>query len=83
MNVNIAPRAKKELKAFPKEVIEQVLKKLQSISADPLHHLERLQGYSLWKLRIGDYRAIIFVETKTGALHVIKIGHRKNIYEKL
>jgi mRNA interferase RelE/StbE len=83
MNILIQPRAKKELKALPKDAIEQILRKLYSIKDDPLRHIERLKGHSLWKLRIGDYRAILFAETKTDTLHVVKIGHRKNIYKRL
>ncbi len=83
MNILIQPRAKKELKALPKDAIGQILKKLYSIKDDPLRHIKRLKKHSLWKLRIGDYRAIIYVETKTDTLHVIKIGHRKSIYKQL
>lgn len=83
MNIIIQPRAKKELKAFPKSVIGQIIKKLYSISDKPLDSIERLKGYSLWKLRIGDYRAILYVDTGKQNIHVVKIGHRKNVYKRL
>lgn len=83
MNIIIQPRAKKELKTFPKSVIGQILKKLYSISDKPLDSIERLKGYSLWKLRIGDYRAILYVDTGKQNIHVVKIGHRKNVYKRL
>ncbi len=83
MNIIIQPRAKKELKAFPKPVIEQILKKLHSIRDKPLDSIERLKGYSLWKLRIGDYRAILYVDTGKQNIHVVKVGHRKNVYKRL
>jgi mRNA interferase RelE/StbE len=83
MNIIIQPRAKKELKAFPKLVIEQILKKLYSIRDNPLDSIERLKGYYLWKLRIGDYRAILYVDTGKQNIHVVKVGHRKNVYNKL
>ena len=83
MIILIQPRAKKDLNELPKDTIGQILKKLHSIKDDPLRHIERLKRHSLWKLRIGDYQAIIYVETKIDTLHVIKIGHRKNIYKQL
>ena len=83
MKVIIQPRAKKELKTLAKPIIEQILRKLNSIRENPLANIERLKGYSLWKLRIGDYRAIIFIDTGKEEMHIIKIGHRKNIYKKL
>ncbi len=33
------------------------------------------------KLRVGDYRIIYFIKRKTVTVHVIKIGHRKDVYE--
>lgn len=83
MNVIIQPNAKKDLKKLSKKTIEIVLKKLNSIRENPLNYIERLKGSSLWKLRVGDYRAILYSKTKNNEIHVLKIGHRKNIYKKL
>ncbi len=44
-----------------------------------LKHLEEIQGY---KLRVGDYRLIIDVNDNTKTFNVLKIGHRKNIYDR-
>jgi len=35
----------------------------------------------LWKYRLGDYRIICRIEDKKVAVYVIRIGHRKDIYE--
>jgi len=34
------------------------------------------------KLRVGDYRIIYSIESQIVTVHVIKIGHRKEVYEK-
>ena len=83
MNIIIEPNAKKELKKLPKNEISNILKKLFSIKENPLEHLERLKGLKLWKLRVGEYRCIIYADTGKENLHVLKIGHRKNIYKRL
>ena len=36
----------------------------------------------LMKLRVGDYRIIYSIEKETVTVHVIKIGHRKDVYDK-
>ncbi|WP_206611163.1 type II toxin-antitoxin system RelE/ParE family toxin [Halobacteriovorax sp. HLS] len=36
----------------------------------------------LMKLRVGDYRIIYSIESEVVTVHVIKIGHRKDVYEK-
>jgi len=83
MNIIIQPRAKKDLKRFPKKTVEDILKKIYEIKENPLRYIERLKGSSLWKLRIGHYRAIIHISTKDDKVHVLKIGRRKEIYKKL
>lgn len=83
MEIIISPNAKKHLKKLPSNITNIILNKLYSIKDDPLRHVERLKGSPLWKLRIGDYRAIIFINTSNGTINIVKIGHRKNIYKEL
>ena len=83
MNVIIQPVAKRDLKKFPTKTTTIILKKLYTIKDNPLRFIERLKSSHLWKLRIGDYRAILYINTKKGKIHVLKIGHRKDIYKKL
>lgn len=77
----ILPTAKKDLKKLPKNMIKIILKKLYSIKENPLRYIERLKKSHLWKLRVGDYRVIIMINTKDKIINVIKIGHRKDIYK--
>ena len=83
MNILIQAAAKKNLKKLPHKVAEVILKKLYSIKDEPLNFIERLKQSPLWKLRIGDYRAILYLNTKSNEIHVLKIGHRKDIYKRI
>ena len=83
MNIIIQSTAKRDFKKLPKKIISNILKKLNSIKDNPLRYIERLRSSHLWKLRIGDYRAILYLNTKEDTLHVLKIGHRKDIYKKI
>ena len=83
MNIIIEPNAKKEIKKLPKSDIPRILKKLYSIRENPLEHIERLKGLRLWKLRVGEYRCIVYADTGKDNLHVLKVGHRKAIYKRL
>ena len=38
-----------------------------------------LSGF--WKYRLGDYRIICRIEERTVVVYVIRIGHRREIYE--
>jgi len=35
----------------------------------------------LWSLRIGDFRVIYQIKNQELAILIIKLGHRKNVYE--
>ncbi len=83
MNILISPIAGKQLRKLPGDIAKVILTKIHSIKDNPLSYIERLKGCSLWKLRIGDYRAILMISTKDSTISVIKVGHRKNIYKKL
>lgn len=37
---------------------------------------------ALMKLRVGDYRIIYSIDEEIVTVHVIKIDHRKEVYEK-
>ena len=83
MKIIIQPSAKKDLMDLIPKTIAEILRKLNSISENPLRFIERLKNTSLWKLRIGDYRAILYINTGKEEMHVLKIGQRKNIYKRI
>lgn len=37
--------------------------------------------YGLWSLRIGDYRAIYKIQESELIVFVVRVGHRKNVYD--
>lgn len=46
------------------------------------HRRQPLSGYPYYKLRAGDYRAIITWERSDDLLRVEAVGHRRNIYDR-
>jgi len=46
------------------------------------HRLEKLRGYPYYKLRTGDYRAIITWDRDEDVLTVGAVGHRRDIYDR-
>ncbi len=80
-NLEIEENAEKFLKKIQKKDAEIILKKLYSIRENPFPHLKRLQGEKLWRLRIQKYRAILDILISGRKITVIRIGHRKNVYD--
>ncbi len=75
---------KKDLKSISKENQYLIRKGIEEkLLIDPIKFglpLRRtLKGYM--KLRVGDYRIIYTVSKKTITVHVVKIGHRKDVYQ--
>ena len=75
----------KDLKNISKD-IQYIIRRAieEKLMIDPLKFglpLRRsLKG--LMKLRVGDYRIIYSIDSEVVTVHVIKIGHRKDVYEK-
>ena len=69
------------LSKLEKDIKERIWNKLQACKIEPFRYLEHLEEIEGFKLRIGDYRAIIDIDNKTNTININKIGHRKNIYE--
>ncbi len=73
----------KYLEKLPKKEAVTIYKKIESAKENPLHFIEKLSGIELWKLRAGDYRAIIKLDRSKQELFVVDIGHRKDVYQNL
>jgi len=46
----------------------------------PHHHLT---GTNRYRLRVGDYRVIYTFDVQRGILHLLAVGHRREIYRDL
>jgi mRNA interferase RelE/StbE len=76
---------RKDLKNLSTEVQYIIRRAIEEkLMTDPVRYgvpLRRdLKG--LMKLRVGDYRNIYSVERKQVVVYVIKIGHRKEVYDR-
>lgn len=81
-DVEITSQADEHLAGLEAEPRERVLKKLGEAQDWTEHRLEPLTGYSYYKLRAGDYRAIITWDREADVLIVEAVGHRRNVYDR-
>jgi mRNA interferase RelE/StbE len=80
--VEITSQADDHLEALDPEARKRVLKKLGEAREWTEHRLEGLSGWPYYKLRAGDYRAIITWDREEDVLYVEAVGHRRNIYDR-
>lgn len=81
-DVEITSQAEEHLESLDSEACERVLKKLGEAREWTEHRLEPLSNYPYYKLRAGDYRAIITWDRERDSLVVEAVGHRRNVYDR-
>ncbi len=80
-SIQIEKNAENFLKKLQKKDAEIILNKIYSLRENPYRFLKRLKGQKLWRLRIGDYRAVVEVIISMNKLIVIRIGKRESVYD--
>ena len=84
--IEIVPSAIKELDKLDRQVAKRILKFLHKRVAslkNPRSIGDALKGYKFgeyWRYRVGDYRIITKIEDNILLIIVLRVGHRKQIY---
>ncbi len=80
--VVITKQAQKNLADLPKNYYHKISEHLLQLEQDPFPHGSiKLQGsQNDYRLRVGVYRILYTVEHNKLIITVIKIGHRKDVY---
>ncbi|KAF3886623.1 MULTISPECIES: type II toxin-antitoxin system RelE family toxin [Nostocales] len=78
--------ARKELRKLDYTVQEQILSYLEKRIAteeDPRRFGEGLSAdkVGLWRYRIGNYRVVCQIEDQKLVVLVVRVGHRRNVYD--
>jgi mRNA interferase RelE/StbE len=73
----------KRLKKLPVEIVLSIKNKVESIKDNPYNKTDKLHKINAYRLKCGDYRAIIDIKDPEKTINVLTVGHRKNIYKKI
>jgi mRNA interferase RelE/StbE len=79
--VTYTEKALSQLDDLDPQVADRVMNKVDEATEWTEHRLDPLSGYPYYKLRAGDYRAIITWNSDAGLLRVEAVGHRRNVYD--
>lgn len=76
--------AVKELKHLPKQEIARMLEAVERLARDRYPSgVRKLAGSEhSYRIRVGDYRIIYNILSKTLIIEIIRVGHRKNVYDR-
>ena len=73
-------KAKKQLIKLEKNIQERIINSLERIRVRPESFITKLVGDPAYKLRVGDYRILLDIDRGKLLILIIKVGHRKNVY---
>jgi mRNA interferase RelE/StbE len=80
-SVLIKTSAARELELLPEKPRRRIAKKIQALADQPRPPgCEKLSGDELYRIRQGDYRVVYSIEDDVLTVHVVRIGHRRDVY---
>jgi len=74
--------ARRDFLRLEKETQKRIVSALERIRIRPERYVRKLVGSTGFRLRVGDYRIIMDIDQAKLIVLVIKIGHRKSIYDR-
>ena len=78
----ITRKSQKQLATLPKKDFLKTKEKIESLALNPRPPgAIKLTGREAWRIRIGNYRVIYEVIDDQLIVKVIKVGHRKDVYD--
>ena len=75
--ISCSEPAVKELKRLDLVIAKKIFEKVGELSEDPYRNVKKLVGLPYFRLRVGDYRAILDIQKEVLRVLVLKVGHRK------
>jgi mRNA interferase RelE/StbE len=86
----IKPSVHKDLNKINSDIVEKIFAQIETLAEEP-----RQQGHkklknpkkidsnynALYRVRVGDYRIVYAIEDKIITVTVVRVRHRKDVYE--
>lgn len=80
--IEIKKSAAKEIEKLPKHEIKKIVEKIQSLSDDPRpQQSKKLSADERYRVRVGNYRILYEIQDDVLIVYVVKVGHRKDVYQ--
>jgi mRNA interferase RelE/StbE len=86
----ITESATKELKRIPAKMQDRIFDKIDELAEEPKPHgYKKLKSFDVpgsdyddyYRIRVGDYRVIYTIQNEQVTILILKIAHRKDVYE--
>ncbi len=73
----------KQLEKMQPLLSKRILGKVEELINNPFSKdIKKLKGKKAFRLRVGDYRVIFDMDYDNNLITILRLGHRKNIYQQ-
>ena len=74
--------AKKELRKIDKQQITKIIEAVEKLASNPhpANHKKLLGTEHNFRIRVGNYRVVYFIENEKLLIEIIRVRHRKHAY---
>jgi len=80
--VNVKKSVIKDLEKLPDIVLKRVQKTILGLANNPRPDgCKKLKGREDYRVRVGDYRILYFINDEIVTIEVVRMQHRKDVYE--
>jgi mRNA interferase RelE/StbE len=81
--IEVTPAAAKQLRKLDSSVAPRIRGAIELLAVDPRPPASRaLRGRPGYRVRVGDYRIIYRIEDDVLLVVVLRLGHRRDIYDR-
>ncbi len=74
--------ALKQFRKLERIFQDRIISTIERIRIRPDAHVKKLVGDEGYRIRVGDYRLILDLDREKLIILVLKIAHRKNVYDR-
>jgi mRNA interferase RelE/StbE len=81
-NIQFKESVRKDFRKIPKKDVLRILAKIEALADNPMPpQAEKLSGDDKYRIRQGNYRILYRIEDDILMVTVVKVGHRKDVYQ--
>jgi mRNA interferase RelE/StbE len=82
-SLEIKASAQKELDELDEAMFARIDSRIPALADDPRPRgCKKLKGAELlWRIRIGNYRVIYMIDDPAAAVTIMRVAHRRDVYE--
>ena len=80
--VEFAPLARRQVKKLAGEIQKRIIARIEELASNPRPYDVRklVAEENLYRVRVGEYRAVYQIRDRELIVLIVKVGHRREVY---